>query len=115
MSWFQKTITFIGLTVLFLFAYNANEGVIEKKLIEKSAPFFNHNTTHFPDCIQPRNIASLISIVKKNDLKITKYFHFFLVTTPSFNTLKTFDKYLSQDINRCKNVSILLFPFHIFW
>lgn len=37
------------------------------------------------------------------------------ISFSGFSTCETTTAFLKQDINRCLNVSILLFPFHIFW
>jgi len=51
------------------------------------------------------------------DLPIyAKWFESFYNISPSyFTAFKSITIFASQDINRCQNVSILLFPFHIFW
>ncbi|PKW20053.1 hypothetical protein [Flavobacterium lindanitolerans] len=45
-----------------------------------------------------------------------KWFEFYYdVSFSGFSTCKATAAFLKQDINRCLNVSILLFPFHFFW
>lgn len=51
------------------------------------------------------------------DLPIyVKWFEsFYNISFSQFSSFKATATFLRQDINRCETVSILLFPFHLFW
>ena len=51
------------------------------------------------------------------DLPIyVKWFEsFYNISFSEFSVFKATTTFLRQDINRCENVSVLLFPFHLFW
>lgn len=115
MKKFWKFIVFAGLLIQFSLGYSANNGstISEKKdnntafskeslsiphfvqpSIERSNPDLKHNNRIPVDISNFNTALSLFSNLKENNSKI----------------------FLSdQDIDRCAKVSILLFPFHIFW
>lgn len=64
-----------------------------------------------------QEVSQNIGINSRADLPgYAKWFeNFYNISFTSFNALKTDANFARQDINRCLNVSILLFPFHIFW
>ena len=53
----------------------------------------------------------------RSDLPIyVKWFEsFYNISFSEFSVFKATATFLRQDINRCENVSVLLFPFHLFW
>lgn len=114
MKIFWKFIVFIGLLMQFGFAYGANQdktisfskennSEINKESlstshfvqpsIERSNPDLKHNN-RIPLGLNQNTLLPLFSKFKESNLKI--------VLT-------------DQDIDRYNSVSILLFPFHIFW
>ncbi len=58
MNWIRKTVVFIGLSIVFLFAFNANETRIEKIQIEKSSSSFSADRIHSSVFIQPQAITT---------------------------------------------------------
>jgi len=111
---FWKFIVFTGLLIQFSFAYSANHDVtisfkkdnntafskeslsvshFVQPSIERSNPDLKHNN-RIPVNISDSNTPPLFSSFKENNLKIVLS---------------------DQDIDRCRKVSILLFPFHYFW
>jgi hypothetical protein len=111
---FWKFIVFIGLLVQFSFAYGAkqnetisfskgNNPEINKESlsasnfvqpsVERSNPDLKHNN-RIPVGLNENSVLLLFSDFKESNLKIVLS---------------------DQDIDRYNSVSILLFPFHIFW
>lgn len=64
-----------------------------------------------------QEVSQNIAVSSRADLPAyVKWFEtFYNVSFSDFNVFKTLAIFAKQDINRCLNVSILLFPFHIFW
>lgn len=115
MNWIRKTIIFIGLSIVFLFAFNANESVVEKIQIEKTDSSLSVEGIHYSAFIQPQAGSSFASPDKNPDFSVSKYFENLLVVIPDFKVNTLFTLFANQDINRCEMVSLLLFPFHYFW
>ena len=115
MNWIRKTIVFIGLSIAFLFAFNANESVVEKIQMEKSDSSFSVDGIHSSVFIQPQANNSFASTQKNPDFSVSKYFENYLVVIPDLKIVTLFTPFANQDINRCEMVSLLLFPFHYFW
>ena len=111
---FWKFIVFTGLLIQFSFAYSANHDAtisfrkdnntafskeslsvshFVQPSIERSNPDLKHNN-RIPVNIGDSNTAPLFSNFRENNPKIVLS---------------------DQDVDRCKKVSILLFPFHYFW
>ena len=115
MSWIRKTVVFIGLSIVLLFALTANQSPIEKIQIEKTSSSFSPDSIHSSVFIQPQVTNTVCLDYKTIDYTIAKYFENFLIVTPDFKVRTFFTRYAKQDINRCEMVSLLLFPFHYFW
>jgi hypothetical protein len=115
MNWIRKTVVFIGLSLILLFAFTANQSVVEKIQLEKSSTSFSPDTIHSSVFIQPHATGTFSLHYKTINSAIVKYFENFLIVTPDFKVSTFFTPYAKQDINRCEMVSLLLFPFHFFW
>ncbi|MES2575431.1 MAG: hypothetical protein V4572_10850 [Bacteroidota bacterium] len=115
MNWIKKTIIFIGLTIVFAFAFSANESTVEKIQIEKQDSSFSVDSNHSSVFIEPQTSNIVASPQKTADYLTVKYFENYLVVIPDFKISTHLTDYTNQDINRCEMVSLLLFPFHYFW
>jgi hypothetical protein len=115
MNLFRKTLVFIGLLIVFLFAFSANEVPVQTIKIEKSNSSLSANSIHSSDFIQPQVSNTFTSYHKTPDYTIAKYLENFLIAIPDFKIRTFFIRFAKQDINRCEMVSLLLFPFHFFW
>lgn len=115
MKWI-KNIALISvlMTVFLVFGKNDKKtfalDFTPKKSIEqidflKASAFVNQE-------VNQNSVAS-----SRADLPIyAKWFEsFYNISFSEFSVFKATATFLRQDINRCENVSILLFPFHIFW
>jgi hypothetical protein len=115
MNWIKKTVVFIGLSIVLLFAFSANQSPIEKIKIEKTSSSFSPDSIHSSVFIQPHANNIVGFHYKTTDYTIAKYLENFQVAISDFKVLKFFSRHAKQDINRCEMVSLLLFPFHYFW
>lgn len=115
MNWIRKTILIIGLSLVFLFAFNANESPGHSSEIEKTSSSFLPDSIHTSVFIQPQFSTTFILNYKASNSTFVKYLERFLVAIPEFKIKILFNSYANQDINRCEMVSLLLFPYHSFW
>lgn len=115
MNWIKKIIIFIGFTIAFLFAFNANEVPVNKIQIEKKDSSFSIDSIHSSVFIQPQAGNSFASPHKTPDFSVSNYFENYLTIARDLKTDISFTSFPNQDINRCEMVSLLLFPFHYFW
>ncbi|POY39534.1 hypothetical protein C3L50_10205 [Flavobacterium alvei] len=115
MNWIRKTVIFVGLTIVFLFAFSANEVSISNVPLEKQESSLSVEKIHSSAFIEPQ-ASNLLTFSQKNpDLSFSKYLENYLVSIPDLKIGISFPFFANQDINRCEMVSLLLFPFHIFW
>ena len=115
MKWLVRSILFIGLSVVLLFAINANESVGDSIEIEKSASNFPPDSVHTSFFIQPQISSIFVLQQKAPNYSVVKYLESFLTSVPDFKIKILFNSFANQDINRCEMVSLLLFPYHSFW
>ena len=115
MNWIQKTLIFIGLSIVFSFAINANETVVNKIQLEKTDSSLSVDGIHSSVFIQPQASNPLVSPQKTPVFTVAKYFENYLVVIPDLKVVTPFALFANQDVNRCEMVSLLLFPFHYFW
>jgi hypothetical protein len=115
MKWITKLALFSVLLTALLFvkndegkAFRATES--PKKSIEQ-VDFLKASAFRNPE-ISVNSISN-----PRADLPIyAKWFEsFYKISFSEHSSFKAITAFLRQDINRCLNVSILLFPFHIFW
>jgi hypothetical protein len=115
MNWIRKTLVFIGLSIVFLFAFNANGSVVDKIQSAKTDSSISVDGIHSSVFIQPQTSSISTSPHKTPDFSVSKYFENLLVVIPDLKIGASFTLFTNQDINRCEMVSLLLFPFHFFW
>ena len=115
MNWIRKFLVFIGFTIAFLLAFSANEVAIDKIQFEKQESSLSVEKIHSLAFIEPQASHNLSATNKTPDFSFSKYLENYLVSIPSLKIGIPFTFFANQDINRCEMVSLLLFPFHIFW
>ena len=106
---------FIGLSIILLFAFKANETSGDSIQIEKPPSTFSPDSIHTSVFIEPQVSRILIVQQKAPNYSLVKYVETFLVAVPDFQIKTLFNSYSNQDIDRCEKVSLLLFPYHSFW
>lgn len=115
MGKFWKFIVFAALLIQFSFAYSANHETSFSQKKDHNTSFGKESLSisHF---VQPSIERSNPDLKNNNRIPVDiNEFNTFLPLFSSFkeNILKIVLS--DQDIDRCANVSILLFPFHYFW
>lgn len=115
MNWIRKIFVCIGLLIVFSFAFSANEVSISKVSLEKSKTSLSVEKIHSSAFIEPQASHNLSATSKTPDFSFSKYLENYLVSIPELKIGISFTFFANQDINRCEMVSLLLFPFHIFW
>jgi hypothetical protein len=115
MNWIRKIFVFIGLLIVFSFAFSANEVAIDNIQLETQESSLSVEKIHSSAFIEPQAGNHLSATSKTPDLSFSKYLENYLVSIPDLKKGITFTFFANQDINRCEMVSLLLFPFHIFW
>jgi hypothetical protein len=114
MKWIKKIALISVLMTVFLVFGKENKKTFTidyatKKSIERVD--FLKNSAYISQEIAQNLVGS------RADLQIyIKWFEsFYNIGFSEFSIFKASATFLRQDINRCENVSILLFPFHLFW
>jgi hypothetical protein len=118
MNWIRKTITFVGLLMLFLSAYNADKVSIDVIQPEKTGSNFTYDNIQTSAFIQPQGSFHVIADVKTNypsPPTLSKWFDAFLIVIPDYKIQRSISNFASQTLNQSKKISILLYPFHYFW
>ncbi|MET0759665.1 MAG: hypothetical protein ABWZ56_04545 [Flavobacterium sp.] len=115
MNWIKKTLVFTVLSIVSLFAFKGEQDAITQIQQENSSSNFSNDSIHASAFIQPQ-VTNTFTVNHKADSPVfIKWFDNFLFKIPDFKISKHLNTFLIQDINRCENVSLLLFPFHFFW
>jgi hypothetical protein len=115
MNWIRKIFVCIGLILVFSFAFSANEVAVPNVPVEKNKTSLSVEKIHSSAFIEPQASNPLTFSQKNPDLSFSKYLENYLENIPDLKIGITFTFFANQDINRCEMVSLLLFPFHIFW
>lgn len=115
MNWIRKTITLIGLFLIFLVAFSATGNAMHAKIEKQSSPKFSLEHIQNTAFIQPQPLYTVSLQIEKESNPVIKWQSVFFNLNTKVAKLSCLNSYLNQDINRCEKVSILLFPFHFFW
>ena len=104
---------FIGLSLVLLFALNANESAGDSIKIEKSASNFSPDSIHTSLFLQPQVSRILILQQKASTYSLVKYVESFLATVPYFKIKILFNSYSNQILidarrSRCSYFLIIL-------
>ena len=116
MNIFKKIVLLSGFLLALLLAFQGSENsIITEKSHSKNA-LFSDNFIDSSAFIQPENISHSVTNVKVNNQQtLAKFFENFSLVVPKLESSKIISAFSFQDINRCNKVSLLLFPYHIFW
>jgi hypothetical protein len=115
MNWIRKIIAFLALIVVFVVVHHTAETTVAKKQATQSNLDFSAESIHCTAFIQPHTL-SIVSLQSKNySNPIARWQDVFILESANILKINYLNTFLEQDINRCKKVSILLFPFHFFW
>lgn len=115
MNWTKKTLVFTVLSIVLLFAFKGENITVEHIQQENSSSYFSNDSIHASAFLQPQVAPTFLANCKVDNPVLAKWFDTFLIEAPDLKILKHLNTFQIQDINRCENVSLLLFPFHSFW
>lgn len=114
MKWIKKILVLASLIAFFVLGSKSTFVPIEKS-ISKEQRLQSTEMIQSVGIIQSITETQIQVVVKENNTTFSNSF-LQLLELPTLFTPKTFSLFIDQqDINRCENVSQLLFPFHIFW
>lgn len=116
MKWIKNIAALLLLIFTFLFSYAGEKG--SDRSIQKAAKNSIDKVDYLKTTafVKP-HIGSNISAENRDHSPLTaKWFVSYIdLKFTHFTAFTEYASFLRQDINRCSNVSILLFPHHIFW
>lgn len=114
MKTFWKFIVFTGLLLQFTFAYSANHDAVITFPKENNTQFGKESlsTSHF---VQPSIERGTPDLKHNNRIPVGLSENTILPLFSGLTEKNTKIVLSDQDIDRCVQVSILLFPFHYFW
>jgi hypothetical protein len=115
MNWIRKTIFFVSLIIVTLFAFQADQTTIEKSDDQKTENSFSADQNDALAFIQPEATYHFVATEKTTHFPIVKWFDSLLIEIPDFKAVKFVNTFAHQCFNQSKKVSILLYPFHFFW
>ena len=115
MNLFKKIVLFVGLSLTFLLAFQGSEKAVYSLNTETNKPLYSTNTSDNSVFIQPEIVTHIVVNFKIEHQTMLKFFDNYLDLIPNIESSKIVNTFAIQDINRCAKVSLLLFPFHIFW
>lgn len=111
---FFSLFSLLSLYMLFSTTIDGATGTALKK--EKKEFLLSSSSVHSDFFLQPQADSSVFITEKTQSSTPPHYFESTFLVPFDFLTAQAVKKYvISQDINRCDNVSQLLFPFHFFW
>jgi|GEM_PF-6215996 len=76
---------------------------------------FSQEGLHATAFLQPETAHHIVAPVKSFSFLVARLSDFLETNFTQSIRLSLTKTFLSQDINRCEAVSLLLFPFHFFW
>jgi len=115
MTFFKKILVFSAIVaVLFFISYEKQVAVIDMSS-EKPQSFYSDEGLHSLAFIQPQAEHHVVSENKTGSVFYAKWFSNHISFKAVFKVLNPLQKCFLQDTNRCKSVSLLIFPFHFFW
>lgn len=117
MKWFKNIAFFLLLVTAFIFgSAEAKASTHTFKKIDKSHSIENIDYLKAAAFVKPQGSTQIASDTHDHLHFSAKWFTAYdEVRLSNFHGVKEPASFLLQDINRCLSVSVLLFPFHIFW
>ncbi|KIQ22125.1 MULTISPECIES: hypothetical protein [Flavobacterium] len=115
MNWIRKTIIFVSLLIITLFAFQANEAGVPKIENKKTNPAFSVENVDTSEFIQPQASYHFAANIKTSQSVLIKWFETLLMTIPGHQVVKSTTNFANQFSNQSKKISLLLYPFHYFW
>jgi len=115
MKFFKKILILSAIVAALFFVTNGKQDLAASIAVEKSESSYNDEGLHALAFIQPQADHHVVSENKSGNAFFAKTIHNPFVLATGFVVSKPLQKLLFQDSNRCESVSLLIFPFHLFW
>jgi hypothetical protein len=115
MNWIRKTIFFVSLLIIGLFAAQANEFPVQKNESQKTDTNFCKETADSSAFIQPQGSYQFAANIKTDTAVVIKWFDAMLVVIPPHKAVKSAFNFTNQFTTQSKKIMLLLYAFHFFW
>ena len=116
MNIFKKIILSFGFLLAVLLAFQGSENSVVTEKSQSKNALLSDNFIDSSAFIQPENISHSVTNVKVNNHQpLAKFFENYILVLPKLELTNIVSAFNFQDIDRCNKVSLLLFPYHIFW
>lgn len=115
MNWIRKTVIFVSLLIAVLFAFQADQNVVQISELQKSEHTFSVDNNDALAFIQPSVSYPILASTKTNYPAVLKWFDAILIEIPAYQSIAFANNFANQCFNQSKKLSILLYPFHFFW
>ncbi|MCI9844908.1 hypothetical protein [Flavobacterium pectinovorum] len=115
MNWIRKTVIFVSLLIMGLFAAQANEFPVQKTESQKTDSNFSKDITDSSAFIQPQGNYQFAASIKTDYPIVIKWFDSLLPVLSQHETIKATFDLTHQFSIQSKKITLLLYAFHFFW
>lgn len=115
MDWIRKTVIFVSLLIMGIFAAQANHLPVQKIENQKTDSNFSKDIADSSAFIQPQGSYQFAAGIKTDYPVVIKWFDSLLPVLPQHKTVKTSFDLTRQFSIQSKKISLLLYAFHFFW
>jgi len=115
MNWIRKTVFFVSLLIIALFASQAGDTGMQKIETQKTDTNFCKDIADSLAFIQPQASYQFAANIKTNHLNAIKWFDSILLVVPQYQAVKSKSNFANQFASQSKKILLLLYPFHFFW
>ncbi|GAA3770059.1 hypothetical protein [Flavobacterium ginsengiterrae] len=115
MNWIRKTIFFVSLLIIALFAVKADEFPVQKSESQKTDTNFCKDIADSSAFIQPQGSYQFAANIKTDTAAVIKWFDALLVIIPQHKAVKSAFNFTNQFTTQSKKIQLLLYAFHFFW
>ena len=115
MNSIRKTILFVSLLIIGLFAVQANDVPMQNIESQKTDTNFCKEIADSSAFIQPQGSYQFAANIKTDYPAIIKWFDTLLVAVPDHQAIKSASNFSNQFFTQSKKVFLMLYPFHFFW
>ena len=115
MNWIRKTVLFLSLLIIGLFAAQANDAPMQKIEAEKTDANFSKDILDSSAFIQPQASYQFTASIKTEYPAVVKWFDSLLSIVPQHETVKSSFNFSRKVTAQSKKISLMLYAFHFFW
>ncbi|WP_163410889.1 hypothetical protein [Flavobacterium ajazii] len=115
MDWIRKTVIFVSLLIMGIFAAQASNLPVQKIENQKTDSNFSKDIADSSAFIQPQGSYQFAASIKTDYPVEIKWFDSLLPVLPQHKTVKTLFDLTRQFSIQSKKISLLLYAFHFFW